>query len=404
MYLIQDKEAIEKRILAFTSRREDASICRTNILDKNGINYRDFIKLRADVVINNKIGIIGHEAWLILFYLSCHAENKEYIKTNIRLISSELGISSIDKALRALHDNGLIYIKNLEGDINKLGKNDILEVIIRYNNDDLFQVDKKAYKALPTQYVRYLIQQEKLTSEEFAIYTVLVNYFRWFECKNEKDEETDTINYYYSSYEYAFPTQEQIGQAIGISRNRVHYIIESLAGKKLISYEASDFQKSSRYEEGRNVIKNPNYRYKIELLQRLEFVHFNYLAIKDARNKAERDFVEQKGFETIACSRDQGILKDRDYLLHKYGNMSKMFNEALKSGNVKYYTSTPSNSIGIIERFNNKSIEKVTKKAESERIHREKLAREKSELSKIWTTQKYDGEALDEVYGIFGFE
>lgn len=353
--------------MLYTSKHKGNTIYRTNLLDKdNGINYRNFIKVRADVIIKNKIAIIGHEAWLLLFYLSCNAINKEYIKTNVRTISAELDIKSVEKALRKLHNNKFIFINNTESNLDKIGMNDILEIIISYNEDSLFEVEKNAYKALPIQFARYLIFQEKLSSEEFSIYTVLLNYFSWFECKEYSDEETGKVSYDYKTNEYAFPTQEQIGTAIGISRNRVPSIIDVLSNSKLISYDPSDHIKSTNTKEGKNVIRNPNYRYKMELIQRVEYVYFNYMSIPDNRTSEIRSLIKEKGFEAIASSNEQGILKDRDYLEYKYGNILSNFHKAIEKRDYEYYDSKVNENIilGIITKFNNKSIGKLKKKRE----------------------------------------
>ena len=382
-YSEQIPHEIQARLSLYHCKIGEGAIYRTNLLDKdNGINYRDFIKIRADVIINNRIATIGHEAWLLLFYLSCNAVNKEYIKTNVRMINTDLNIKSVEKTLKELHNNKFIFINNTEGNLDKIGKNDILEIIVRYNKDSLFEVEKKAYKALPTQFVRYLILQEGLSSEEFAIYTVLVNYFRWFECKDDIDEETGETIYCYSSYEYAYPTQEQIGKIIGISRNRVHPFVEELVRRKLISFAPSDYLKSTKVENGRNIIKNPNYRYKIELIQRVEYVYFNCINIDDNRPQKTIDFIKKKGFEAIASSDKQKILIDRDYFEFKYDDILSNFKEALKKRDFEYYNKLDNmdyiegignNILGIIDKFNNTSIPKLVKKKERERMHRQKF-------------------------------
>lgn len=228
--------------------------------------------------------------------------HKEFIRTTIAELHQNTCISvrSIKAALSSLNKSFLIYIGDYS--VDKIRANTPINIVLTYQ--DIYYTTNRAYKALPQEFVLRLLPN--VTPKEFAIYCVLVNYFRYFMVGEKYNHETGVYEYYYKELGYAFPSQRKIAEAIGMDYHYIHQYVKLLAKKKLITYEASSQNNDYRYsEDGKVELLNPNYRYRVNILQRLEYAFFNIIhpSIPDKRETEIKLKVKQKGFEKLAQSK-----------------------------------------------------------------------------------------------------
>lgn len=321
-------------------------------LHKYGINYNNFIKLHTELI-DRDLKIIKDNGLFILFYLIGKAKNKEFIKTTLALIKDDVLISEykITEGLKLLHTNGLINIK--EG-IKNINKNKPLNIMILYEYK--YNEGSKGFKAVPIDYIN-LIMPKLEESVDLSILMILILRFRYIFPTNTTNYETGEVIYSTPVLEYAFPTLEQIGNIIcNKDRKTIKEGIKRLSVLKLVSYKAGrEFSTGTIQGE----INNPNYIYRVQLLQRVEYMYYNYYILPDKYENEHKNNMRQKflkqlesiGYEDISKSELNINLLDKDYIRHTYQQEMEKYNNSLTE-NIKYIDGT------IIDNFNNENIPK----------------------------------------------
>lgn len=331
----------------------------TSELVDGGMNYNQFVKIH-NRFIQEDAKIIGFDGCYVLFYLISYAHNREYIETTISIIQNNINLSKekISNALKLLHKNELIFVKGLKDFSKDIGTNTVLDIIIIYDNDKLYDVTLNntiglGYKAIPIDYIKYSVA--KLNSTEFSILLCLILRFRYYlPCKAQTD--TGETFYTYQAPEYAFPKLKTIGEYFNSTRKTIKKHIEGLAEKEFITYEPNgkDLIKKYNPDTGEDETINPNYKYRIYLLQRLEYMYYNYYILPnlydDANKQKDRDYIlkqlKTKGFETIATSELNTYILEKDYIKYTYGTQMEDFSKALKDKNLEMYRQLDKKIIG----------------------------------------------------------
>ena len=341
-----------------------------NLNDGIGINYNHFIKLHSQLI-DVDLKEIGEDALYLLWYLLSHAENREYIKTNITLIQSDIKLSKerLNKALKILHKHDLIKIKSFSGS-KTIGLNEILEIVIIYDSEYYEVAENKGYKAISIDYIRHAIA--KLEPIDFSILLCLIIRFRYY-CPDYDTNDDGTIYYTYSEPCCAFPTLYTIGQYLGgKTRKYIKQRILILAEKKFLTYEpnGTEIKHKKNKETGEMETKQPNYKYRIPLLQRIEYMYYNYYIMPDNYNNDMKQMqrkellkrLKKEGFESVANSSDNTLILDKDYIRYNFNSQMKDFKKYIEE-DWNYYSSKLDRQ--LISNFDNKDIEATSKKKEN---------------------------------------
>lgn len=320
-------------------------IYRDKIFDNRGIDYRNYIPLRFDIVNNNLIK--EHytvNGWYVLWFLMTKG-NKEYIEISISDVSEELNMTpkTIEKILKYL--NNINEIRILE---KRYNKNTMLHITIKYYNECITNDNKVGYKALPFDYIKTIISS--LTANQWGIYSVLVVYYSYFTKANTKDEFGRIIEYDLKGSLYAYPQMISICNSIGVTKPT---LIKELYGNNkvkddkfipLISnkYNLIDIEKGiySLYldkDTCENRTKRENNRYRVNLLERAEYIYHNMYNIKDIRDKNKIEYINRKGFEKIAKTEKQNILTTKDFINYYFKKEMKQYNKWIKENNKEEY-------------------------------------------------------------------
>ncbi|HDK7195027.1 TPA: hypothetical protein PTV74_003334 [Clostridium botulinum] len=320
-------------------------IYRDKIFDNKGIDYRNYIPLRFNVINNNLIK--EHytvNGWYIIWYLITRG-NKEYAEISINDISEDLNISSktIEKILKYLND--INEIKILE---KRYNKNTILHIVIKYYNNYEKNDNINGYKALPMEYIKTILPS--LTANQWSIYSTLVVYYSYFTKSNTKDEFGRIVEYDLKGSLYAYPQMISICNNIGITKAT---LIKELYGNKKIKDNKFIPLISNKYnliniEKGiyniyldedtcENRIKRENNRYRINLLERTEYIYHHIYNIKETRNKTKIEYINKNGFEKIAKTEKQNILITKDFINYYFKKEMMEYEKWIKNNDAEKY-------------------------------------------------------------------
>lgn len=320
-------------------------IYRDKIFDNRGIDYRNYIPLRFDIVNNNLIK--KHytvNGWYVLWYLMTRS-NKEYIEISINDISEELNMTpkTTEKVIK--HLNNINEIKTLE---KRYNKNTILHIAIKYYNECITNDNKVGYKAIPFDYVKTIISS--LTANQWGMYSVLVVYYSYFTKSNTKDEFGRIIEYDLKGSLYAYPQMINICNSIGITKAT---LIKELYGNENVKNNNFIPLISNKYnlinvEKGiyniyldkntcENRIKRENNRYKINLLERTEYIYHHIYNIKDIRGKSKIEYINKNGFEKIAKTEKQNILTTKDFINYYLKKEMMEYEKWIKNNDAEKY-------------------------------------------------------------------
>lgn len=323
----------------------------TNELYENGMDYSNWFKLHY--TISNQVGELSPEPFKLLLTLVCHphTKSKEVLHISLKDLMFRVNISdtrTIKKYINRLIQQKYIYISNYNKDMKV---NDILDILIFYNNNPIAFVSK-GFKPIPIDYFnRCLLTLEPI---KCALVCILIDNFTYFQNTQFTDKETGEYIYTYRQCEYAFPSLEQLGKILGCERHTIKTHIEELSKSKIISYER--FGKESTFEnekgEATKVI-NPNYIYRVRLLQRLEYQYyynFNYTKYDKRSNKTITNI--RSNLTNYLKSDKQDLVEQHDWASVKY--MYKDIDKAIKNKNMEYYNNKP--NLLAIDNLSNEDI------------------------------------------------
>jgi chorismate mutase len=329
-------------VLNLYNKKDSRYIYIDKNLDNKGIDYTKYLKLRFSSVnnlhIKDKISING---WYVLFYLMSNAQQGLYIVTTLDFISIDLSmkIINIKEILLHLHKENIIYIKDK---LNNINKNDRIQIVINYNDNNLYTKyidDEIAFNPIPIEFVQTVLPN--LTPNQWAIYTTLCVYFNYFSIKESYNDQGDKI-YILSENCYAFPTQEKLSEVIGLNFKTIKSNIDKLCEStfNLVSERESFGDKYTHFKNknnGKINIKKLNKTYNVLLYQRVEYVYHCIIQMQDNRDNKIKQLIKTKGFTKIANSSDYKILRDRDYIISKYGEIIKQYAKCIEDEDIEFY-------------------------------------------------------------------
>jgi len=323
---------------------------RTSALIDTGMNYNQFVKIHNRLV-QYDMNLIGADGCYLLFYLIAYAHNRTYFETTIGLIGFNIKMTNerISNMLQILHKNNLISIKEHKNLSKTIGINEILQIVIIYDNDILYDTEinsvKEGYKAIPIDYIKDTIT--KVNPIEFSILLILILRFRYYLGVDTYDD-LGQVFHSYKTPEYAFPNLDQISGYFNSTRKTVKKYIMSLADKKFISYELNGegITKMLNKKTGEFYTINSNYLYRVALLQRLEYMYYNYYILPDTyknnTNKQNtRDIIlkelKSKGFDRVAKGKYNKTLLAKDYIKYAYSIQMSELNTIIKNNDIDRY-------------------------------------------------------------------
>jgi biotin operon repressor len=313
-------------------------------LDSDGINYENYIGLKFETInnydIKDKYTING---WYLLWYLMANAHQGQYIETTIDFIATKTNFKhkDIKDLLINLHNLGTVYMvaytqTGKEKSFKSIMYNESIEIAIGYSNKESYE-DYNGYNAIPIEFVKSVLPTLKPTA--WALYCVLVVRHSYFlPLDSFVDTETGEIKYPYSITHYAFSTQDQIGECIGVSDTTIKKYTDELKNNKypLIHFVGD----GKRYKEGKEW-KRENIKYGVYLLERVEYQYYHTIIPDNKTDKPkrieERKLINKKGIKSLMGTEEQYIIKQADYINYILGNTIKDFEKALTENNTIWY-------------------------------------------------------------------
>lgn len=219
--------------------------------DDGGIDYTKFIKLKDDVE-----KYTPNEWYLMWYLMSKGFYNDYYLETSIGFIMTytKLNIDQIKENLISLQNKKVILYK---GEVEKLKRNDVLELVIGYNLDEYYNSGTNKFKRIPKDFISVVLS--KVNANEWYLYCILALYY---------------------SFEdgYAYPTIEKLEKRYGLADKT---IIKSIKALKEHKYNLIEVEKTT-YNKG----NFPNNRYTIRLFQREEYMFHHVINKEDKSSKA----------------------------------------------------------------------------------------------------------------------
>ena len=326
-------------------------------IDERDMNYMNWFKLRystIEQIIN--IGVNGLFTLLALISHP-HTQKKEHLESTLKMINKHTkfkDIRELKSVISKLVDNGFIATKDYT---NTISQNDIFEIVILYNNDELYQDCNKGFKPIPIDYVKRRLLG--LTPLQCAIICILITYNRILHKGITISEETGGLVYFCHELNYSFPKLTQMSELLNADRSVIKKNIEILAKEKLISYTYSNEKPILNNINNNPTILNPNYRYRVRLLQRIEYLYYLIAGFDkyDNRSEEEKEYI-RKNINEIIGSDKQDIVKDIDYVLSK--NNFKFLQKAIENKDIGFYEDKGIDKL-VIENFKNKDIESTKK-------------------------------------------
>lgn len=307
--------------------------------DIRGIDYTKFIQLKYESINNSHIkDKYTIDGWYILWYLMSRATKNEYVATTINSISEETNLTTtkIKNAIQKLISCKIIIIdKNIKNITNK----ELLKIYIGYNNNLCDHITLNGYSPLPSEFVYRVITT--LSPPEWAIYTVILtkyNYYLAWEIINK--ETGELIPVYYRTH-YAFPSRTQIGEIIGVIDDTVSKFIKKLEENKynlIFKYKSDAY---SFWDEKENIqkIRGGNNRYEIKLYERPEYIYYYINTKFDKQMQKEFDYIKKNGFEKIALSHEQNLIRNKKiyYIKYYYGDIFEQYKKCIDEKDYKLY-------------------------------------------------------------------
>lgn len=317
-------------ILTFNGRKDSKHIYLDKTFNIEGIDYNNFIQMKfEDINESNIKKLYTINGWYILFYLMSNAYQAQYITTSISIIGKETGIklNTIKTALK--HLNSINIIKT---HVKTFTVETVLHIAIGYNNSKTSLSNKNGFKAIPTEYIKSIITN--ISPNEWAILSVLFVKYSYYSPTKNIDRETGEIIYDCTINHYAFPTQEQICEYIGVTEKTLRLYSKKLEDNK---YKIISVYKS-RSNKKTNLI-NENCRYRISLMERIEYIYHRIVNIDYKRDEKLTNQVNKYGFDYIVKSESQNILNNQDYILEKYGEQIKEYKKIIENEDKELYKS-----------------------------------------------------------------
>jgi hypothetical protein len=249
----------------------------------------------------------------------------------------------VDKVKSALETLLNIYILSIlrDNNINTYSQYDTLDIVIAYNYDEYYIVEdkKSGYSPLPMDYIKILLPT--LDPVQWSIYTALVSHYNYYYPYSTVDNNTGEIVYNYTINNYAYPTQEKLGEKLNIPQSTIRYHLPGLLSNKytpvtLLSDEVNTYRTHSKKSK-KEVIKKENLKYKVTILERFEYIYHYILTMQEMREQEFLDKLNKHGFDKIACSNDQKALNDKDYMLTFYTDICKKIINAYENNSKEWY-------------------------------------------------------------------
>jgi hypothetical protein len=371
------------RFFNYETKQQQQNIYNSNDFDNNGMNYKNFFKLNyniCDIITNVDI-----EGLYLYLTILCHphTQNKIFLNCTIKELCDKTSfkdIRTIKKYLIKLINKNVLYIDiGSQNNILDIKQNDELNIIILYNNQIIINnllsnerikninnmiIDSDienetlsdimiGYKPIPIEYFnRCLIH---LTALQCCITIYLIDRFKLFDCYNyPSNDNPDNIIYKYMDCEYAFPSLENIANVLKSDRGTIKRNIDILADKGILSYTISTDKPFWSMTKQGYKLKNPNYRYRVKLLQRIEYNYYLIYSFDrfDKRTQQEKDYV-RNNIISLLTSKEYKRVKSIDWIITKYQkNYLNYFEKDLING-IDFYSTKK--DVCLFENFNNKS-------------------------------------------------
>jgi len=332
-----------------TSPKQQLNIYNSIQLDTDGIDYSRFFKLYYNL--STLIQNVDASGVHLLFSLICHPHTQQstYVSVTLKSLLSRQNYNdmrTLKKYIQLLIKHNYIYIE----DYNDKKTNDDLDILILYNNHSTL-----GYKPIPIDYFNRCLLH--LTPIQSVIVLYLIERFKLYDCYNYIDETTKKTVYSHIKCEYAFPTLDRIAKDFGADRHTIKLHIDILAKKKIISYTISNKTPFWTMTKEGYRMKNPNYRYRVRLLQRVEY---NYYLIKMFNKYDTRTYEEiediQANMVNILNSEEYYRVKPIDWITYNYNETRfKYLERALKIQDIDFYKKNIRGDLYLFENFNNKS-------------------------------------------------
>ena len=307
--------------------------------DIRGIDYTRFIKLQYQSIneshIKDKYTIDG---WYILWYLMSRAIKNESLTTSVTIISEETNLKpiKIKEAIQKLIDHEVVICNK---DISKINNTELLYIYIGYNNKLCSHITLNGYSPIPSKFVYRIITT--LSPTEWSIYTVILTKYNYYLAWEIIDKNTGEMIPVYHRTHYAFPSRTIIGETIGVIDDTVSKFIKKLENNKynLIFKYKSDAYSFWDDKEQIQKIRGGNNRYEIKLFERPEYAYYytNTKFDKDVQKKF--DYIKKIGFEKIALSIEQDLIKNNKifYMNYYYGDVLKQYEKCLNEEDYELY-------------------------------------------------------------------
>ncbi len=305
-------------------------------IDMRGISYKSFIKLKYESINNQYIkDIYTVDGWYILFFLMSNGLKCEYIYTSISSISELTNISlpRVREALKHLYEKSIIYTPEIVYDLKSVKNNDHLHIAIGYNNNNSPYEKQEGYRPIPTEFIKRILP--KITPAEWSIFCVMCTWYNYFQVIEKVNKDTGEINYCYFREHYSYPTMDRLVDILGLCKDTVFKSINNLESKKYIKVNTLP-KTFTENKDGKRVVAGGNNRYYIPILERPEyFYHYIYMEKEklDDEQKKQWKYIAVKGFENIAKSSEQHILRTKnvfyvyEYFLSYMEKYSKIYKE-----------------------------------------------------------------------------
>ncbi|OHD25747.1 MAG: hypothetical protein A2Y34_05470 [Spirochaetes bacterium GWC1_27_15] len=307
--------------------------------DIRGTDYTKFIKLQYESINNSHIkDKYTIDGWYILWYLMSRAIKNEYVSLTVNSISEETNLKPmrIKDALGKLILHEVIII---DKDIITLTNNELIKVYIGYNNKLCNHITQNGYTPIPSEFVYKVITT--LSPTEWSIYTVLLTKYNYYLAWEKINYSTGELMPIYHRTHYAFPSRTQIGEIIGVIDDTISKFLKKLEQSKynLLNKYKSDAYSFWDEEEQIQKIRGGNNRYEIKLFERPEYVYYYLNTQLDKTMQKEFDYIKKKGFEEIAQSNEQELIRNKKiyYLKYYYGNILEQYNKCVNEEDYELY-------------------------------------------------------------------
>ena len=319
--------------------------------DIRGIDYTKFIQLKYESINNSHIkDKYTIDGWYILWYLMSRAIKNEYTSTTINSISEETKLKPI-RIKDAIGKLILHEVMIIDKDIITLTNNELIKIYIGYNNKLCDHITLNGYSPIPSEFVYKIITS--LSPTEWAIYCVILTKYNYYLAWEIVDKNTGEMVPVYHRTHYAFPSRSIIGNIIGVVDDTVSKFIKKLESNKynlILKYKSDAY---SFWDETEQIqkIRGGNNRYEIKLFERPEYVYYNIFNTKlDKDMQKKFDYIKKIGFEKIALSHEQNLIKNNKlfYMKYFYEDVFKQYEKCVSEQDYELYKNIRDNMKIII--------------------------------------------------------